>query len=341
MLMKVPGSPWLPEVGVRLAGALGAFWDTGGHVSEGRAWLARALAQSQPIAPAIRAKALNQAGRLAWSQDDTSTARELFEESLGLFRTLDLQDEAANVLYNLGQMALGHGDLKLAAELLDEALTLHRLLGDRRGIAWTLKALGDIARFQDEYARATALVHEALVLFESFRDLGSIAHCKWTLGHIARSEGDDIVAAARYGEALVLAQAVGDRLLIASIHHNQAFLALHRHDDSLAEALLRDSLAISREIEAKGQIAWDLAAFGGIAAMRGQSERATRLLGAVEAWFESTGNYIGPTERAEHDRYLAAARAQASGEMFAQALASGRAMSLEQALAWTIGDYNH
>ena len=68
-----------------------------------------------------------------------------------------------------------------------------------------------------------------------------------------------------------------------------------------------------------------------------EPDRAARLLGAAEAWFTTVGHVIGQTERAEHDGYIAATRAQLGEETFAAAWAGGQALTLEQAIAEALG----
>ena len=153
------------------------------------------------------------------------------------------------------------------------------------------------------------------------------------IGHLARAQGDDARAAACYDEALTLAQAGGYKDMIGSIRHNQAYLALHQGEYARAEASLVESLVVSRATEDWGQVAYGVAVMGGVAVAQGQPERAARLLGAAEAWFDVPGHTIDPPERAEHDGYIAAARAQLGEEAFAAAWAAGQALTLEQAIA--------
>jgi predicted ATPase/class 3 adenylate cyclase len=61
-----------PELGVELASALQGFWFVDGSWSEGARWFHEALADSQRLAPAVRAKALGGASEFARSGTNTS-----------------------------------------------------------------------------------------------------------------------------------------------------------------------------------------------------------------------------------------------------------------------------
>src|SRR5436853_6828512 len=75
------------ESGLRLAGALGRFWEVHTHWSEGRVQLASALAREEAQSRTNwRAHALNSAGYLACRQGDNAAARELHGESMGTCR---------------------------------------------------------------------------------------------------------------------------------------------------------------------------------------------------------------------------------------------------------------
>ena len=121
------------EAGLRLAGALWQFWNTRGHLLEGRQWLKRALEKTkqdatEPEASMARALALNRAGRLAYSQSDYVAARTLFEESLTIRRRLGDQKKVANSLDLLGEVAESQGDYTTARTLHEESLTIRRTI---------------------------------------------------------------------------------------------------------------------------------------------------------------------------------------------------------------------
>lgn len=76
------------ETGLRLAGALGWFWEFRGYWSEGREWLEKLL-QEAPAAPAlVRVKALQFAAMLAAYCLDNRDAAEHGNEGLALARSI-------------------------------------------------------------------------------------------------------------------------------------------------------------------------------------------------------------------------------------------------------------
>jgi hypothetical protein len=79
-------------------------------------------------------------------------------------------------------------------------------------------------------------------------------------------------------------------------------------------------------------------ALAGIALERGHVEAATRLLGAVEALLELVGGSVqwGGRVRFERDRDMA--RARLGDHAFARARADGRALVLDEAIAYALSD---
>ncbi|MFQ5796017.1 MAG: BTAD domain-containing putative transcriptional regulator [Candidatus Bipolaricaulia bacterium] len=286
------------EAGLRLGGALRSFWFLRGSPSEGRRWLEGALKQGGSVSAPVRAKALLGAGWLAWRQSDYEQATALLEESLALFQELGDKEGIAGSLNRLGLVACSEGDLGRAAALCEEALTLYRELGDKLGIADSILYLGHVAQYQDDLGRATALYEESLVLCRGLENKQGIALSLFHLGNVAVGQGDLGRAVALYEESLILRQEIGD----------------------------------------KGGIALCLEGLAGVACANGQPEQAARLFGAAEALREAIGFPLMPPDRTllDYDRNVAAVRAELSEDAFEAAWTEGRAMTLEQAIAYAL-----
>ena len=131
---------WAREQGndaraLRLAGALCRFWQMRGYLSEGRSHLDAALAQEPAtlVSSAARARALNDAGTLADSQEEYGRAAALHEEALEVHRILGDTRGTANSLNGIGNAVQKQGDYGRAVTLHEEALALRRSIGDTGG----------------------------------------------------------------------------------------------------------------------------------------------------------------------------------------------------------------
>src|SRR5207237_4011188 len=104
-------------------------------------------------------------------------------------------------------------------------------------------------------------------------------------------------------------------------------------DQAAARTRDEKSLTIAREWNYKDLLPSCLEGWAGVVATQEEPVWAARLWGAAEILREVMGTPIPPSERAEYERSVAAARAHLGEQAFATAWAEGRAMSPEQVLA--------
>jgi len=157
------------EHGLRLGGALWRFWQTHGHLTEGRARLMELLGLTQAGILATqrtvaRATALRGAGALAWRQGDYSAAWSLHAESLAISRELRDRRGIAFSLNSMGLVPMDQGDYATARSLFEESLAIFRELRDRWGIAYALEGLARVATIEGQAARALRLAAAAAKL---------------------------------------------------------------------------------------------------------------------------------------------------------------------------------
>jgi tetratricopeptide (TPR) repeat protein len=119
----------------RLTGAIWRFWEGRGYLTEGREWLAAALAPadgyvSDPAKALLRVKALTGAGALAQAQGQFDQARAAFEASLVLHQAYGDAKGLARALNNLGQICLHQNDLDAAERHFNQSMELLRDLDD-------------------------------------------------------------------------------------------------------------------------------------------------------------------------------------------------------------------
>jgi tetratricopeptide (TPR) repeat protein len=323
------------EVGLRLGGTLWRFWEMGGYWTEGRERLAGLLAGAEAHT-AARTNAFFGAGWLAVCQGDLEAARALLEESLTINRELGDKTGIAWSLKGLGSVAMRKQEYGAARALLEESLAIFRELGGKLGIAWSLRALGYVVREQGDYGAARALLEESLAIF---RELGGKSGTVLVLAflvQVAQAQGDADKARAYYEEALPLVHEVEDKFQLTHVLGAMGHAALVQGDHVRARVLYQESLALRREVRNTHAIAQSLEGFASLAWRQQQCERAARLFGAADSIYAGLGTPLPVAIGVESGRTVSDARSALGEEAFAAAWADGRAMSLEQAIAFAL-----
>jgi non-specific serine/threonine protein kinase len=289
---------WLRDHGgsedfLRLSGALAGFWEIRGHLSEGKRWLAEALARRGEVPAAVTARALRGAGVIAREQ----------------------------------------GDYAAAAALGEEALVLFRELGDTLGIARTAHLLGDTASDVGDYARAAAMLEEGLTLFEALGDASSMANMLNDLGVVARRQREFDRAASLFDASLARARVAGNELGIARTLSNLGHVAADQHDYARAIALYLESLELQAEVGDLRGIAWSLERIPALPIAWQWPEQAARLFGAADAARDAAGLPLPPAGRDWYDCAVAELQARLGEVAFRAVWAAGRVLPLSQAIA--------
>ena len=344
-----------PEMGLRLSGALGWFWYLRGYLSEGRGWLERALAKDggqgqESSRTAARAKALLAVGASASVQRDFAIARPRLEESLVIFRELGPSGKqgTAYALTFLGMVSLTQGDPAAARSLYQESVAHFQEVVDKWGEAFTLSGLGHAALALGDPAAARSCYEQSLALFRQMGDPWGSAIPLHSLAGMAWAQGDYAAARSLYQESGALLREAGDRWGYARSLAGSAAAALHQGNTEQAKLLFEVTLTLWRELGNKAGIIQCLARLAVVAGAEGRLEsspqrvealqRAIRLFGAADALLQATGFLLDVADRAEFDRNLTAIRAQLDESEFAAAWQEGRAMTLEHATAYALGE---
>ncbi|HEY8121861.1 MAG TPA: tetratricopeptide repeat protein [Myxococcota bacterium] len=240
----------IPELALRLSGALWFYWYQRGYWTEGREWLERALERDGSAPPRLRAQALYGVADLARHQDQTDEAFAACEDALALFR--DSGDDAgvARVLSQQGYIHEVRGDTEEAARALAEALAVFRRVGDLERISFTLVGLGALAHLAGDLTSARAHYEESLELGRKLGDANGTATALVNLGEVVQQQGDAERAAALYGESLALYARLGHLVAIAYCLEQIGSLDAHAGRPERAARLLGNAAALRSEIGA-------------------------------------------------------------------------------------------
>lgn len=275
------------------------LWLTRAEPREGDEWLNAALHAPGAAAPSSdRAKALYGAGVLAFRQGENERSRRLNEESLAVAREVGDQAAAVDALVGLARVALRDGDFVSVRARSEEGMAIARELGERAAQALPLHLLAAVTRMEGNYEGARRL----------------------------------------YRESIALGEELGDRRAVALEYINLGCVEVLAGDAGSAEPHLREGLRAVRELRAQELIPSCLIGLAAVAAASGDGSRAARLLGAAEAELEATGTTLDPDDQPMYDATLSRAQAAIDGEAFAAAWSAGRAMTLDEAVAYALGD---
>jgi predicted ATPase len=330
-----------------------------------------------PVAAPVRARALRALAALRFRQQDFTQATALFEDSLALWRQVGDTEGIAIALSGLAHAACVQDDFARAQPLFEECLALTRTLGAEREIGRPRLGLAGVAMERGDYAQAEALYTEDFARQEAAQLAYYAAETLSCLGELYLRQGDFARAAPLLEESLRRARDQGTKFLAAQVLRFQAYVAYHSGALERAEALLDESLAVCRELGVKAA-PYTLAALADVACLRGDYIRAAalyrqslalnrmtyarlgpilgleglarvahrqgRLADAVRLWAvaqaqrEALGTPLWPIDRPAYERDLTALRAALGEDVWAAALAAGRALSLEEAIAEVLSE---
>jgi len=256
--------------GARLAVALWQFWEMRGYLTEGRAWLERALAVSDDLPADLRARIVSGIGHFAADQNDHETAIRRLAEGLSFFRA--------------------HGDT--------------------RDAAFSLLKLGTNAHFQGDHARATALLRESLSLYEGVGDMHGAADALDYLAYTAMFYPDAGDPRELFERSLSLARRMEEPERMASVLFGLAGLAFVAGKIARARALVGESLTLYRALGLTGGLAMTVEGFAALAVIEGRGERAARLFAAADVARAAINAPRPPAYGPVYDSIVSAVRAE-------------------------------
>ena len=327
------------ESALRIGGALWVFWIVRGHSSEGQRWLAAGLSGGEAAPVSVKARALLALGDLRTkTQGDYALAVEDLEASLQLYREAGDQIGEAYALCFLGWIAMERNDLERAEGLLEESLALSREAGAARAISLVLNGLSGLADYRGDYKRAAAMLEECLSMAREAGDIGIIAISNHNLGWTAARTGEYGRAETLLHEAQETYRKLGQGSGVALANSLLGFLALSRNDPDRAEALCVEAIRELQELADIPGVVLTLDILAGVAAARGEIRTAARLWGAATGSREATGAPWLPDERELIESHIDTARTQLDEADWTEAWEEGRAMTLEDAIAYALED---
>jgi non-specific serine/threonine protein kinase len=286
------------EHALRLCGALSHFLFNRAQPGESRRWLAEVLALPVAAPPTV--------GR-------------------------------GRALLSAGRLAWGYLESDQADALLDEALTILRAYADQKGIAWALELKARVAVERRAYASGRAMAEEALAIGRATGDPDLVWWSLPMLGGASFYLGD--YAGARACVEQFMAAGGGPEQPHQAPNLDWlGHIATASGDYATARARYAASMRQRLAIDRKIGVAYTLSGLAGLAAAQGQLARAVRISGAAARLCELSGAPSHRTQEGYIRDRLPGIRATLGDSAYDAAWADGRAMTLQQAVAYALDE---
>jgi predicted ATPase/DNA-binding SARP family transcriptional activator/DNA-binding CsgD family transcriptional regulator len=326
------------ELGLRLAGALRWFWSIRGYLSEGASRLEEALAEGGAATTAARARALFGLGLILRGQGKLERAQTCFEEALALCDELQDRRCVADSLAYLGWALYYQDDVARAADLFEKSLAVARESGNLVIIPNVLGDLAWIAYDSGDFERARKLWGEALALHRERGNASGVSAVLQNIGYAELALGKLERATALLEESLAIGRELGNKRYVWACLLSLGVAATLRGDPMGAKALIKEALVIELEMGNEGDIAETLESLAGAVGLLGENVQAARLWGAAAVLREATGWRWWAAERRLLEPQLIAARSRMEEADWEAAFAEGKAMDLEEAVAYALSE---
>lgn len=237
-----------PEGALRMVNALFWFWNIRGYLSEGRAWLTRALERAQHAEAPLRylVEAMSALAALEWQEGDLQPARAHVDESLRSYfgRQGGPSRDYAMALCVQAMIAVFQGDDAAAAAAAEASVRMFGELGDRWGTALALNPIGKVRLQRHENAAARAAFDRSLALFRDLGDNWGAGIPLMNLGVLEAADGDRDAARTRLEQSIQCFEVVGERWMRALVLDGLATLLVADGEVARAMSVRRESVDI-------------------------------------------------------------------------------------------------
>lgn len=274
---------------------------------------------------------------LAWDAYDDKDPQlvPLYEESLMLARKVADPWLIAQILRGIGYEAGAQGNYPQATALFEECLALCENLGARRIMTWTLAGLELALIHQGEYAAARRRNAERERLEQELGNRSGVQATRWFRGRLDLLQGRLAEARACFEEYLGFARDTDytQGIILALCSLGQVTLAQGQQ----AQAAQRFAQSM-RLCCVHGMWRDAIQSLEGVAVIASATDpkRAARLFGAAAGQRDEHGSLFIPVIPAQYDWALATMHAKLDDATFAVEWTEGRAMTLEQAIAYAL-----
>ena len=327
------------EAGMRIGTALYSFWQTRAYIREGYSWYEQFLHQIDDSVPlAVHVNTLTWSSVMASFLGDAVTATARGQEAVALCEAAGEEGKPllAVALIGVASGAKAAGDYQTRYRIGEQLIEVYRELDDPVSLGITVMIQGETAIALAEHNAAQLLLEESMALARAAGDKSRIAMTLNFMGDLARSEREFVQALSDYEESLSIWRELGAAKEIPATLHNLAYVCLYQGDIARAHTLFYESLEAHRAQNNREGIVEGLRGFAALASKTGLAAESARLYAAVAADGRGDSASLWALEKLEYKHYIGMARARLSDADFEAEQAKGRALSMEQAIAYAL-----
>jgi predicted ATPase/transcriptional regulator with XRE-family HTH domain len=284
------------ETTLQLASRLWWFWCMRSEFNEGRQWLGRVL-----------------------EMPDVTSFPDLY----------------AAVLTQLAHHTWLQIEADEAKPMIEQALPVARSLGNPQILANALMVFGLVLMSEENFAAAQSTLEESMTLHRESGDKWGYALAVMCLASATHRNDDQAKALALNQQALRVFRELGETYFQSVCLWASGHLRAKLGDWKAGLGELRESLTLSRRLDSRLEVGAALLRLAEVEQHLEDPARTVRLYWAARSVYDSIGvRYSGDNPNLE--KRLASCRVALGEAAFTEAVEKGRAMTMEQAIAYAL-----
>ena len=284
--------------------------------------------------------ALQLVQRLHWFwfvHSDHNEARRALGRALALPNVAMYPEAQAEALTQLAHHIWTQIGPKQARPLVEQALSIARAHYDKQNTARSLSILGIILIRENNYSGAQSSLEESQALFQEVGDKWEYAHTVMGLALRAHDQNERALSLSLHEKALALFREIGDSYFQSFALDFVGILQVEQGDVKRGMIALREAMILARRLDSKHGIAGAMSRLAAAAERAGDLARAVHLYWAARNIWDSIGAWQ-ENDEVQFEDWLAPCRAGLGESAFDEAVEEGRAMTIEQAIAYALED---
>ncbi len=277
--------------------------------------------------------ALHNLGFDAFYVGEYDQARAYFMESYKFHTRIHNSDYYLMAMENYARSCFFAGDTIQALEVIDKTLKSYQETGNNVRCVTSLRLKFTIALAQGSYQLASEVIEAEQHINQMLNDRAIQSLILLQQSNLYRLQGETELAIQQIQECIKITQEIGHRDLTALATVELGKLSLVGGDLLKANDHFRECLPTGHENPDVIFMAIPFASLAGLAARKGEMERAARLFGAANGFCRGMVNTLPPPDRTQFEDDFTSVNAALGETSCKQLFEEGRRLTFEKAMA--------